>query len=167
MNNDVKPPRWIERLIDNLSPSDLAEEIRGDLYETFELDVARHSLRAAKRNYVLNGIGFLFKRFFWRTGSVVQSNSLAMINNYFMMAWRSMLKDKTFYAINIFGLSVGLACALLIGSYIYSELTYDNYPKNADDIYRVEIRVLGNGIWVDYSNVDSVSVRGWQMLIRR
>ncbi|MEI9919818.1 MAG: ABC transporter permease [Bacteroidota bacterium] len=154
MSSDQQPPRWIDRLIDRLSPPDLAEEIRGDLYETFQLDISRHSLSRAKRNYALNGIGFLFKRFFWRASTVTQSNSLIMFNNYFLMAWRSLLKNKTFYTINIFGLSIGIACALLIGSYIFSELTYDTYPKNASDIYRVEVKVLGNGNWVDYSNVD-------------
>jgi putative ABC transport system permease protein len=77
-----------------------------------------------------------------------------MLKNYFLIAWRSLVKNRTFYFVNIFGLSVGLACCLLISSYVHSELTYDIYPEHADEIYRVELHVLGNGSWVDYPNVD-------------
>lgn len=77
-----------------------------------------------------------------------------MLKNYFLIAWRSLVKNSTFYFVNIFGLSVGLACCLLISSYVYSELTYDTYPENAHEIYRVEVKVLGNGSWVEYPNVD-------------
>src|SRR5882757_5780745 len=77
-----------------------------------------------------------------------------MLKNYFLIAWRSLVKNRTFYVVNILGLSVGLACCLLISSYVYSELTYDAYPVHANDIYRVEVHALGNGSWVDYSNVD-------------
>jgi putative ABC transport system permease protein len=77
-----------------------------------------------------------------------------MIKSYFTIGLRSLIRNKTFYFVNIFGLSVGLACCLLIGSYVYTELTYDQYPQNADDIYRVHVRVLGNGNWAEYPNVD-------------
>jgi putative ABC transport system permease protein len=154
IKDQSQPPRWVDRLIDGLAPSGLAEEIRGDLFETFQHDVSNVSARRARWNYILNAVGFLFKRFFWRSSRFTQSNSFSMINNYFLIAWRNLLKNKTFYVINIFGLSVGIACALLIGSYIYSELTYDTYAKNADRIYRVEVKALGNGNWVEYSNVD-------------
>jgi putative ABC transport system permease protein len=154
MKDELQPPQWIDRVIDTLAPPELAEEIRGDLYESFKHDLTGQSHRRANRNYIFNGIGFLFRRFFWRSSRITQSNSFSMINNYFLIAWRHLLKNKMFYVINIFGLSVGLACALLIGSYIYSELTYDTYPENAENIYRVEVRALGNGNWVEYSNVD-------------
>lgn len=149
-----RPPGWIDKLIDRLAPGNLAEEIHGDLHELFQLDVSRYTLKTAKRKYIINGLGFLFKRFFWRPNTFIPSTSSFMFNNYFLIAWRNLVKNKTFYLINIFGLSVGFACALLIGSYIHSELTFDTYAEHADDIHRVEIRVLGNGTWVEYSNVD-------------
>lgn len=148
------PPKWVDKLIDRLAPPYLAEEIRGDLFEMFQLDLSRHPIHTCKRKYIINAFGFLFKRFFWRSGVLKPSTSLFMFNNYFLIAWRNLVKNKTFYLINIFGLSVGLACALLIGSYIHSELTYDTYPEHADDIYRVELKVLGNGAWAEYSTVD-------------
>ncbi|MDA1120150.1 MAG: ABC transporter permease [Bacteroidetes bacterium] len=60
-----------------------------------------------------------------------------MLKNYFKITYRTILKEKVYNAINIFGLSVGLACCMLIGIYINDELSYDKFHKNADRIYRL------------------------------
>lgn len=153
MTGHLQPPAWVNKLIERLAPPALAEEIQGDLFELFLLDIDR-TPRSAKRKYIFNAFGFLFKRFFWRSAPLTTSTPFFMLNNYFLIAWRSLVKNKTFYSINIFGLAVGLACTLLIGSYIHSELTYDTYSEHANDIYRVEIKVLGNGNWAQYATVD-------------
>ncbi|MGN6619385.1 MAG: ABC transporter permease, partial [Ilyomonas sp.] len=48
------------------------------------------------------------------------------------------MKHKIVSFINVFGLTVGLTCCLLITAYVLNELSYDKYNKNADNIYRVE-----------------------------
>ncbi|MBS1597375.1 MAG: ABC transporter permease [Bacteroidetes bacterium] len=60
-----------------------------------------------------------------------------MIKNYFKTAWRNLLKNKTFSAINIFGLSLGITTFLLIINYLRFEYSYDDYNINKDRIYRV------------------------------
>ncbi len=60
-----------------------------------------------------------------------------MIKNYFKIAWRSLMKYKFISFINLFGLTVGLTCCLLITTYILNELSYDRYNKNAKNIYRL------------------------------
>ncbi|HEX8376938.1 MAG TPA: ABC transporter permease, partial [Pedobacter sp.] len=60
-----------------------------------------------------------------------------MLRNYFKSAWRSLLKNKGFTAINIFGFSLGLAACMLIVFYVIDELSYDRFHVNADRIYRV------------------------------
>lgn len=62
-----------------------------------------------------------------------------MIRNYFKIAWRNLTKKKTFSFINIFGLAVSITCCLLICAYLYQQLTYDTYSKDAKQIYRVEL----------------------------
>lgn len=59
-----------------------------------------------------------------------------MFKNYFRTALRNLRKNKLYSAINIFGLTVGLAACLLIGVYIDHELSYDRFNKNADRIVR-------------------------------
>ncbi|NIJ54803.1 ABC transporter permease [Dyadobacter arcticus] len=61
-----------------------------------------------------------------------------MIKNYFKIAWRNMLRNKAFSAINIVGLSLGVAACLLILQYVAFELSYDNFHKNGAQIYRVQ-----------------------------
>ena len=60
-----------------------------------------------------------------------------MIRNYFKIAWRNLMKYKFISFINLFGLTVGLTCCLLIATYIINELSYDKYNKNGENIYRI------------------------------
>ncbi len=60
-----------------------------------------------------------------------------MFKNYFTSAVRNLRKHKLYSAINISGLSVGLAACLLIGVYISHELSYDKFNVNASHIVRV------------------------------
>ncbi|MEO6136337.1 MAG: ABC transporter permease [Ginsengibacter sp.] len=61
-----------------------------------------------------------------------------MLKNYIKIAWRNLMKNKFISFINLFGLTVGLTCCLLITIYILNELNFDRYNKNADNIYRIE-----------------------------
>src|ERR1700712_1336899 len=58
-----------------------------------------------------------------------------MLQNYFVIAWRNIRKNKVFSLINIFGLSIGIAFTLLIGAYVWGELTVNHELKNADNQY--------------------------------
>lgn len=61
-----------------------------------------------------------------------------MFRNYLKVAIRSLWKNKGFSAINIIGLAVGLATCLLITLYVIDELSFDQYNKKADRIFRVD-----------------------------
>lgn len=60
-----------------------------------------------------------------------------MLKNYFIISLRNLYRNKVFSIINIGGLSLGLACAMLIILYTKDELSYDNFHVNGDKIYRV------------------------------
>jgi putative ABC transport system permease protein len=60
-----------------------------------------------------------------------------MIKNFFKLAVRSLLKNKIYSLINIFGLAMGIAICLLIVLFIQGELGYDNFHERGDRIYRV------------------------------
>lgn len=60
-----------------------------------------------------------------------------MLQNYFKIAARNLMKNKIFSFINIFGLTIGLTSFLLIALYVFDELTFDSFHQNADQIYRV------------------------------
>lgn len=60
-----------------------------------------------------------------------------MFNNYLKIAFRNVKKHKAYAFINIAGLAIGMACCILIISFITTELSYDRYHKNSDRIYRL------------------------------
>lgn len=60
-----------------------------------------------------------------------------MLKNYLKTTFRNLSRYKGYAFINIFGLAVGMACCILIISYIVTELSYDRYHEHADHIYRV------------------------------
>ena len=124
MKKETSSPRWVDSLVDNLAPDDLAEEIRGDLYEIFTSDLSEKGLRAARRNYVRNGLGFLLKSFFWKRNTSTANSSIMLIS-YFNMARRSLTAYKGTAAINILGLVIAIASAMVILAVIRFEYSFD------------------------------------------
>ena len=68
-----------------------------------------------------------------------------MLKNYLKVAWRNIKKNKTFSFINVFGLSIGLTCCLLIAIYLHNELSYDSYHKNVAQLYQLGTTFVKNG----------------------
>jgi putative ABC transport system permease protein len=68
-----------------------------------------------------------------------------MIKNYLKIAWRNLIRNKTFSFINILGLAMGLSCFLLISLYVLDELSYDKFNENADRIYRINSNIRFGG----------------------
>lgn len=63
-----------------------------------------------------------------------------MFKNYFKTAFRNLSRNKVYAFINIAGLSLGLACAMLIILYTKDEVSYDRFHANVDNIYRVTVK---------------------------
>ncbi len=61
-----------------------------------------------------------------------------MFRNYLRIALRNIKKHKSYSIINILGLAIGMACCILITSYVLYELSYDKYHENANRIYRLK-----------------------------
>ncbi|HXB44167.1 MAG TPA: ABC transporter permease, partial [Puia sp.] len=76
-----------------------------------------------------------------------------MLKNYFRVAIRSLLKRKGYTLINVLGLATGMAVCLLIVLYIQSELGYDSFHKNGDNIYRVVLDRKYPGRSTSYSMI--------------
>ncbi len=68
-----------------------------------------------------------------------------MFRNYFKTAWRNLAKNKEISLINVGGLAVGMAVAMLIGLWIWDELSFNNYNKNYDNIAQLARKETVNG----------------------
>src|SRR4030095_13350080 len=76
-----------------------------------------------------------------------------MFYNYIKTAWRNLRKSKTFSFINIAGLSIGMAACLLVLQYVSFQLSYDQFNKNAADIYRVVNDRYQNGKLIQHGTI--------------
>ncbi|MEM1405684.1 MAG: ABC transporter permease [Bacteroidota bacterium] len=60
-----------------------------------------------------------------------------MLKNYFKIAIRNLLKQKLFSVINVLGLTAGMTCSILLYLYVNDELSFDQFNRDKDSIYRV------------------------------
>jgi len=75
-----------------------------------------------------------------------------MILSYFKYAFRNLVKQRGRSLINIFGLSFSIAIVIIIFLYVSGELSYNNFHKNADRIYRMYTSVRTPDSEVNYSS---------------
>lgn len=76
-----------------------------------------------------------------------------MLFHYIKSSWRNIRRNKMFSAINIIGLSMGIAVSFVILLFIHDELSYDGFHTNADNIYRIVFNASTNGGKINESNV--------------
>jgi putative ABC transport system permease protein len=70
-----------------------------------------------------------------------------MIKNYLKTALRNLSRNKAYSFINVAGLSIGLACAMLIILYVKDEVSYDRFHKNVNNVYRIVTQgIAKNGV---------------------
>lgn len=65
--------------------------------------------------------------------------NLSMLKNYLKVSIRSLVKHRAYSFINILGLTVGVACCLVIYLFVRHELSYDRFHEQADNIYRLTV----------------------------
>jgi putative ABC transport system permease protein len=112
-------------------------DIEGDLLEFYERRTAEKGRTRANLR-LTKDVLFLFRPGIVRAATLYQPvTNNGMIKSYFMMGWRNLWKSKLYSSLNILGLTFGMVCFLLIGLYVYDELTFDNQHKHADRIHRV------------------------------
>ena len=68
-----------------------------------------------------------------------------MLKNFFLVTLRNLWRNKSFSAINILGLAIGMGAALLIGLWVQNEYSYDSFYTNADRTYQLYTRSEYNG----------------------
>src|SRR5688572_20429996 len=107
------PPKLAQRLLLGFLRNDLAEEVQGDLEEKFYATVRTRSLFRAKLNYWYEVFNYL--RPFAIQKSKLYLNDHVMVRSYFKIGWRNLERNKGYSFINITGLALGMAVAVLNG----------------------------------------------------
>ncbi|MFC1725852.1 ABC transporter permease [candidate division KSB1 bacterium] len=113
------------------SDSDISY-LRGD-YEEIYLSIFEKEGRVKAVLWILRQI---FKSVIvYLSESIIWS--VIMFKNYLKSTFRHLSKNRSYTIINIIGLSIGFVCCILIGLYVYQELSWDRFHRKADRIYRI------------------------------
>ncbi|SNT37003.1 putative ABC transport system permease protein [Ekhidna lutea] len=157
-SNNVKPPGWIQRLVERFCEPYLFEGITGDLEELFAENVELRGPAKAKLLYLLQAIGFFRMRF--KKKSQTTSNMKAIWHNYLLTSFRSLKRHKAFFAINLVGLITAITCSLFALVYIYDESQFDEHISDAENIYRLYKRHINETEGVDHLTYETSGMMG-------
>lgn len=138
------PPRLAELTLRLFLRGDLAEEVLGDLDENFYDTVAHKTLLRAKLNYWFQVINYL-RPFAFKNSILFNLISNDMYKNYLKIGYRNLLRNKGYSSINIIGLAVGMAVAMLIGLWVQDELSFGEYHENHARVAQVMEHQTLNG----------------------
>ncbi len=128
----ISPPKLAVRIIECLLDPNVRYSAMGDFEERFQAIAHQNSLSRAKLFYWIQ-IFLVFPAFaknllYW---------SVDMLKNYLKIAFRIIQRHKGYSFIKISGLSIGMACCILILLFVRFELSFDSFHTNKDRIYRV------------------------------
>ena len=131
-------PKFAKHLLHWFCDQQYLEEVEGDLEEIFMENVEKIGGRKAKRIYWMDVLRHIRPYFIKkRSLNLITQNQTAMWTIYLKIAIRNFWKNKIISVINTSGLSLGLACCIIIFFHIKDELSYDQFVENGDTIYRV------------------------------
>ena len=142
-----KLPKVSFWIIKNLLPRYLGHTAVGDYEELY-------SRRSEQGN--------AWKAHMWLWGQIVTSLffsvfwATVMLKNYIKVALRNIRRHKGFSFINIAGLAIGMACAVMIFLWVQDELSYDRFHEDAEYIYRVvrEVHQPGHTFHTTYTSAE-------------
>lgn len=135
MKQRPTPPRLADWWLRIYCSEELLEEIQGDLTEAYYFRLANYGKVKADFRYCLDVLQF-FKPYSFEKYSR-SKQFIPMFDNYLKISLRNLYKHKHFAAINMLGLSVGIASVMLIGLYLQHELTFDQSVPDSTDVYRL------------------------------
>lgn len=130
------PSRLAEWVLKRVFPDNGLCTSAGDFEEVFREIAQNRGIIVARLWYwsqiFLSLRPFLSGKFYW---------SAVMIKNYLKMGLRRFNRHRGYTFINMFGLTVGIGCCLVIFLFVSDEMSYDKYHNDLDRIYRVAVRI--------------------------
>jgi len=190
-NKNDSPPKWAARLLSWYCKPELLEDLQGDLNEYFDRNVKKKGARRARWIYVAD----VFKFFRLYTIRKLEFINLLiqwiMLGSYIKTSSRSLVRNKLFSTINIFGLAISMTVGLILISMLSDIYSYDKFNENYSNVYRVTSRYqyldrqdddwyattslkAGKAIQESFTGYESVSIirrgfdgDGWRRLARR
>lgn len=136
---NTTPPRWLHFILRRRIHERVLEEVEGDLQELYTHWVQRSGIFIACMRYLVAVLFYLrplpvtLQKDRRRAFNSNHSNPFIHTDMFYSslkIAWRQLLKNKGYALINIGGLAVGMGVVLMIGLWVWDELSFDRYHKN-------------------------------------
>ena len=132
-----KPPQIFFRFFQWFCHPSLKKYVEGDLMELYDERVREVGKRKADFYFMIDVLLLFRPGIIKRFNAPQFTNNNAMIKSYFAIGWRNLLRNRGFSIINVVGLAIGMAVAMLIGLWVYDEVTYDTNFEHYDRIAQV------------------------------
>ena len=133
----ASPPRFFLKFFRWYCHPKMRDYIEGDLMEVYDRRVRATGKHKADLLFIMDVV-LLFR------GGIIKPmqgyknlNTYGMFKNYFTIGWRSLLRNKCYSILNISGLATGMAVAMLIGLWVFDELSFNRSFPNYDRIGRI------------------------------
>jgi len=118
----------------------LRDHIEGDLMELYEERVKEFGKRKADRKFIIDVL-LLFRRGIIKpTEGYKNLNTYGMYKSYFKIGWRNLARNKGYSFINIGGLALGMTVTMLIGLWVYDEISFNKYHTHYDRITQIRMK---------------------------
>ncbi len=141
--NRPQPPQWAQRLLALWGDPNTLEEVQGDLLEFYAQWTETLGERKARLRYSLTVLKLL--RPFAKPQTPKEHPQPfippAMLHHYLTIAWRNLAKHQGYSALNIAGLTLGLATTLLILLWVKDEMRFDRFHDKYERIYNVKMHM--------------------------
>ena len=132
------PPRLADRFLEFYCLPERLEQIQGDAYEIFYMDLEERGLAYARFRFIFHVFSFFkwsnigFSKFMH-----LKNNNGFMIRSYFKIGWRNILKQKGTTFISVFGLSCAVGCCIVAYLFIANIWFKGLNQPNKDEIYQL------------------------------
>ena len=161
-NSKPFPPKFFLKFFRWFCHPRMLDYIEGDLMEEYERDFKNLGKRKADWRFIKDVL-LLFRPGIIRPRKPFQNlTPYGMYKSYFKIGWRNLMKNKGYSSINIGGLAIGMAVALLIGLWIEDELSFNKYHENYGSLAQVS-RI---DTWEGEKEVSPVQVPGLGTLLK-
>jgi len=156
--NVSNPPKLFLRFFRWYCRPKLVDHIEGDLIEVYQQRLKKLGKRKADTKFIIDVI-LLFRPSIIKPIEGYQNvNNYGMFKSYFKIGWRNLLRNKGYSLINIGGLAIGMTVAMLIGLWVYDELSFNKYHENYDSIVQLwhgqtdpDVQTISGGLAMQFA----------------
>lgn len=144
------PPKLFLKFFRWFCHPGLVKPIEGDLMELYEERVKELGKKKADRKFIKDVLLLFRKDIIKPADGSIKLNYYGMLKNYFITSIRFIKREKIFALMNISGLALGIACALVIYKILDHEFSFDKHHENYHQVYRVnneDITTDGKKLW--------------------